>query len=226
LKEKVLIIAAHPDDEILGCGGTAARLVREHKQVFTAILGEGVTSRQDKRDRETNKAALDRLKEQIVRANKIIGIEDLFIHDFPDNRFDALPLLEIVKVVEDLIIKIEPDIIFTHFGNDLNVDHRLTYQAVVTAARPMSGKTVREIYSFEILSSTEWNFPSNFFPDVFFDIEKTLGLKLDAIREYQQELRDFPHPRSLKGIEVNAMNWGMKSGVKCAEAFKTVRILK
>jgi LmbE family N-acetylglucosaminyl deacetylase len=226
LKKKVLIIAAHPDDEILGCGGTAARLVRENKKVFTAILGEGVTSRQDKRDREKSKAALYRLKEQIIRANKIIGIEDLFIHDFPDNRFDTVPLLEIVKVVEDLIIQIEPDIIFTHFGNDLNVDHRLTYQAVLTAVRPMSGKTVREIYSFEILSSTEWNFPSNFCPEIFYDIEKTMDLKLDAIREYQQELRDFPHPRSLKGIEVNAMGWGMKAGVKYAEAFKAVRILK
>jgi LmbE family N-acetylglucosaminyl deacetylase len=226
LKENVLIIAAHPDDEILGCGGTAARLVGEKKQVFTAILGEGVTSRQEKRDRETNKAALDRLKEQIVRANKIIGIDDLFVHDFPDNRFDTVPLLDIVKAVEKLIDQTKPDIIFTHHGNDLNADHRLTYQAVLTATRPIRTKTVKEVYSFEILSSTEWNFPANFCPDVFFDIEKTLNLKLTAIKEYQQELRDFPHPRSLKGIEVNAMNWGMKSGMKYAEAFQAVRILK
>ena len=226
MKEKVLIIAAHPDDEILGCGGTAARYVMENKKVYTAILGEGITSRRETRDREKDQAELARLKEQIRRANKIIGVSDLFIHDFPDNRFDTVPLLEIVKAVEKLVFKIEPKIIFTHFGNDLNCDHRLTYQAVLTATRPIGGTTVKEIYSFETLSSTEWNFPSRFDPDVFFDIENTLKLKMDAIKRYEKELRDFPHPRSLKGIEINAMNWGMKCGVKYAEAFKAVRILK
>lgn len=226
MKKKILIIAAHPDDEIIGCGGSAARLVKENNEVYTMILGEGVTSREDYRNRERNKNELDRLKEQSRQANEIIGVRNLFLHDLPDNRFDTVPFLEIVKTVEEIKNKIKPDIIFTHFKHDLNLDHRLTFQAVITATRPIHGETVKEVYSFEILSSSEWNYPSSFNPDMFFDIENTLTVKLDAMKVYRQELRDYPHPRSLKGIELNAQNWGMKSGLPYAEAFKVVRILK
>jgi LmbE family N-acetylglucosaminyl deacetylase len=223
---KILIIASHPDDEILGCGGTVARLIKEGYEAYTLILGEGVTSRDRERDREKRKKEFEELKKNIYKANKIIGIKEVFIYDFPDNRFDTVPLLDIVKVIEDIKDKIKPHTVFTHYKDDLNIDHRITCKAVLTATRPLFNETVKEIYSFEVLSSTEWNYPVSFYPDVFFDITDTLDLKLKAMNEYKSELRDFPHPRSLEAIRLNAEYWGMKVGNKSAEVFKNVRLLK
>ncbi len=224
-EKRLLVVAAHPDDEILGCGGTVARLVDEGYEAYSLVLGEGITSRDDKRDQEKRAEDIKQLKKQISRANKIVGIKEVFTHEFPDNRFDTLPLLDIVKVIEKLKNQIRPDLIFTHFEKDLNIDHRITYQAVVTATRPLPREPVRCIYSFEILSSTEWNWPLSFSPDVFFNIEKGINKKIEAMREYKSELRDFPHPRSLKGIKLNAEYRGMLTGLKYAEAFKLVRAI-
>jgi len=224
--KKILIIAAHPDDEVLGCGGTAARLVKEGNEAYTLVLGEGITSRDASRQREKRQQELVQLKKQVHEANGVIGIKEIFTDDFPDNRFDSVPLLDIVKVIETIKNKIKPDIVFTHYEQDLNIDHRITYQAVLTAVRPTAGETVKEIYSFEVLSSTEWNFPLRFSPEVFFDISETIDIKLAAMEKYQSELKEFPHPRSLKGIRLNAEQWGMKTGLKYAEAFKLVRLIK
>jgi LmbE family N-acetylglucosaminyl deacetylase len=223
---KILIAAAHPDDEMLGCGGTAARWVKEGNQVYTLILGEGITSRDDTRQREKREAEITQLKKQIHQANAVLGVKEVFTYDFPDNRFDSVPLLDIVKVIENIKNKVKPGIVFTHYEQDLNIDHRITYRAVLTAMRPTAGETVKEIYSFEVLSSTEWNFPLRFSPDVFFDISETIDMKLAAMEKYQSELREYPHPRSLKGIRLNAEQWGMKTGLKYAEAFKLVRLVK
>lgn len=225
MTKKILIIAAHPDDEILGCGGTAARLIKEGHEVYTAILGEGITSRDDSRQREKREEEIARLKKQVHEANSVIGVKEVFLYDFPDNRFDSVPLLDIVKVIEALKTKLKPDTIFTHFEADLNIDHRVTYRAVMTATRPVPGETVKEIYSFEVLSSTEWNYPLSFSPDCFYDISETMDVKVKALEKYSSEMRDYPHPRSVKGVELNAENWGMKSGVPFAEAFKSVRMI-
>jgi LmbE family N-acetylglucosaminyl deacetylase len=224
--KKILIIAAHPDDEVLGCGGTAARLVKEGNEAYTLILGEGITSRDDSRQKEKREQEIVQLKKQVHEANHVIGIKEVFTYDFPDNRFDSVPLLDIVKVTETIKNKVKPDIVFTHYEQDLNIDHRVTYQAVLAAMRPTVGETVKEIYSFEVLSSTEWNYPLRFSPDVFFDISETLKSKLSAMEKYQSELREYPHPRSIKGIRLNAEQWGMKTGLQYAEAFKLVRLVK
>jgi len=226
MPKKNLIIAAHPDDEIIGCGGTAARLIKEGQQVYTLILGEGITARDKKRSSEKRESEIKLLKQQVVEANKIIGVTDVFAYDFPDNRFDTVPLLDVIKKIEEIQQQVGPDVVFTHFMDDLNIDHRITYQAVLTAFRPMVGQTVKEIYSFEVLSSTEWRFPLTFSPDCFFDISGTIALKAKAMEKYTSELGEFPHPRSRKGIYLNAENWGMKTGMAYAEAFKTVRILR
>ncbi|HLP62693.1 MAG TPA: PIG-L family deacetylase [Candidatus Deferrimicrobium sp.] len=226
INKKVLIIAAHPDDEVLGCGGTAARLVKEGHDVYTAILGEGITSRDDTRQPEKRAEEFARLKEQSQDANEILGIKELFLFDFPDNRFDTVPLLDIVKVIEKVKKNVEPGIIFTHFQNDLNIDHQITYRAVMTASRPMPGETVKEIYAFEVLSSTEWCFPLSFSPDCFFDITAAIDIKTAALEKYQGELKEYPHPRSIKGMRLNAEQWGMKTGVSYAEAFKVVRLMR
>ena len=226
MSKKTLIIAAHPDDEVLGCGGTAARSVKEGNEAYTLILGEGITSRDDSRQREKREQDIIQLKKQVHEANRVIGIKEVFTFDFPDNRFDSVPLLDIVKVIETIKNKIKPDIVFTHYEQDLNIDHRVTYQAVLTAMRPTAGETVKEIYSFEVLSSTEWNYPLRFSPDVFVDISETMEMKVAAMEKYQCELRKYPHPRSLKGIRLNAEQWGMKTGLQYAEAFKLVRVVK
>jgi LmbE family N-acetylglucosaminyl deacetylase len=226
MRNKILIVSAHPDDEVLGCGGTVARLVKEGYQAYTLILGEGITSRDEKRDRAKRETEIQKLRDQAKKANKIIGVEEVFMYDFPDNRFDTVPLLDIVKVIEKIKNDIKPDIIFTHYGKDLNIDHQITYKAVITATRPVVGEPVKEIYSFEVPSSTEWNFPLSFSPDVFFDISETIDIKIKALEEYKTELREYPHPRSLEGIKINAQSWGLKIGVKYAEVFKCIRIIK
>jgi len=226
MSKRVLIIAAHPDDEVLGCGGTAARLAHEGYEVFSAILGEGVTSRDVSRQREKREDQVAELKAHIREANEIIGVREVFTFDLPDNRFDSVDLLDVVKIVEGLKHQVKPEIIFTHYHQDLNIDHRVTYDAVLTATRPMRGEIVKEIYAFEVLSSTEWHFPLSFNPDCFYDIHETLKAKEEAMAAYPGELRSFPHPRSLKGIRLQAEAWGMKTGLLFAEAFKTIRILR
>jgi LmbE family N-acetylglucosaminyl deacetylase len=221
---KILIVAAHPDDEVLGCGGTIARFLSEgNVEVATLILGEGVTSRDKNRDREGREREIAVLKKNIMDANKILGIEKVFSFDFPDNRFDTVALIDIVKVIEEVKQAFMPDIIFTHFAHDMNVDHAITNKAVLTATRPMADECVKEIYAFEVLSSTEWNFPLSFSPDMFVDISTTLVKKQEAMKVYKSELREFPHPRSIEGISLNAKNWGMKIGLPYGEAFQTLR---
>lgn len=226
MNKKILIVAAHPDDEVLGCFGTVARLIQEGYEAYTLILGEGKTSRDDIRDAANKKDEINILKNEIEEANALIGIKKVFIEHFPDNRFDSVDLLDIVKVVSNVKNEINPDIIFTHFANDLNIDHQITYQAVITATRPMENETVKEIYSFEILSSTEWNYPLSFAPDTYFDISQTIDLKIDAMKCYQSELCTYPHPRSLEGIKLNSSYMGMRVGKKHVEAFKCVRAIK
>lgn len=223
---RILIIAAHPDDEILGCAGTVARLVKEGCEAYTLILGEGITSRDKERQRGKRGKEILKLKEQAHKANKTIGVKKIFVYDFPDNRFDTVPFLDIVKAIEEVKNQIKPQIIFTHYEKDLNIDHQITYKAVLTATRPLLNESVKEIYSFEVLSSTEWNYPLSFSADVFFDISETLDLKLKAMAFYKSEIKNYPHPRSLEGIRNNAEIRGMKVGLRYAEAFKLVRMIR
>jgi LmbE family N-acetylglucosaminyl deacetylase len=223
----ILVIAAHPDDEVLGCGGTIARLTSEGNNVYTLILGEGVTSRDRERDLTKRENEIAELKKQAENANRILGVKKVYAYDFPDNRFDTVPLLDIIKTIEIIKEDIKPDIVFTHHCGDLNIDHQITFKAVMTAFRPIKDESVKELYSFEIPSSTEWNGPSlltHFIPDYFVDVNKSLKVKINALKEYETELREFPHPRSLNAVELNAKQWGVKMGFKAAEAFKTIRI--
>ena len=225
----ILVIVAHPDDEVLGCGGTIARLTSEGSYVYTLILGEGVTSRDSKRDRTKRENEIAELRKQAENANKILGVKKLYAYDFPDNRFDTVPLLDIIKTIEKIKNSVKPDIVFTHHCGDLNIDHQITFKAIMTACRPIKDESVKEIYSFEIPSSTEWNAPFSltyFMPDYFVNINKSLVAKINALKEYKTELRDFPHPRSLKAIDLNAKQWGVRVGVEAAEAFKIVRLIK
>lgn len=222
----ILVVAAHPDDEILGCGGTIARHVMTGATCHILILGEGITSRDDQREAEVRMHEIEKIKKQAKKAASIIGATSLETFSFPDNRMDSVDLLDVIKPVEKAIEKVRPDVIYTHHFGDLNIDHQVTARAVETAIRPLSKWKVKEIYAFEIPSSTDWSFsnPCNrFHPNCYIDIGDTLDIKLKAFKIYSGEERTFPHPRSLESLIHNAKVRGSQSGLDAAEAFSLIR---
>lgn len=222
---KVLVIAAHPDDEVLGCGGAIARLAKEGHELNIAILGEGVTSRYEKRE-AADQSLIGALQAKSRQVAELLGATSHFQGKLPDNRFDTIPLLEVIKDLERLVEEIQPEVIFTHGGADLNIDHTIVHRAVLTATRPMASCPVKAIYTFEIPSSTEWafgQFHSPFRPNVFVDIVSSLEIKIQAMAVYESESRPFPHPRSREALLANARRWGSVVGLEAAEAFELVR---
>jgi LmbE family N-acetylglucosaminyl deacetylase len=225
-KKKIffLIIAAHPDDEILGCGGTAAKLISEGYSGSTLIVSEGITSRDKNRNLSLRAKELKTLKKKCIIANKKIGINKVYFLDFPDNRLDTVALLDIIKKIEELVEIIKPRVIFTHNNSDLNRDHKIVYDAVITACRPFPDSKIKEILSYEVLSSTNWSSPeeNDFKPNVYFDITKTINKKLKALSIYNSEMRKYPHARSLKAVDALSKFRGSTVGFKNAEAFKQI----
>lgn len=223
-----LIIAAHPDDEVLGCGGTIARLTKEMQNVYIAILGEGITSRYSHRE-QANVKSLETLQNSSKRVSEFLGVKELFLHNLPDNRFDTIPLLDIVKIIEALIDKVKPSAIFMHHGGDLNIDHSIIHRATLTATRPIAGQSVKQVYAYEVPSSTEWafnQFTTGFQANVFVDISMTIEKKIKALEIYDSEARIFPHPRSPETLQVLAKRWGSVCGLKTAEAFQLIREIR
>lgn len=215
----VLVVAAHPDDEILGCGGVIAKHKKNGDKVNVLIAAEGITSRNLKLKDKQN---LDKLKSEANSANEVLGVDNLYLEGLPDNRLDKLLRLETVKLIEKYIKKTQPVIIYTHHSGDVNIDHQVLHHSVVTACRPIPDMSVKEILYFEVLSSTEWQTPySNtiFTPNWFVEINDTIDLKLKAIECYKSEMREWPHPRSIKGVETLALHRGGSIGVDFAEAF-------
>ena len=220
----VLVIAAHPDDEVLGCGGTIARLAREGRDVHIAILGEGITSRTASRE-EVDPAELVALARDADKVGALLGAASVRRFDLPDNRFDQVPLLDVVKLIESVIDEIRPSEVFTQHGGDLNIDHAVTFRATMTATRPMTGAPVRALYAYEVASSTEWafgRFEPAFEPNHFVDISDTLEVKIRAMALYESESRAYPHPRSPEALEAVARKWGSTVGVVAAEAFQQI----
>jgi LmbE family N-acetylglucosaminyl deacetylase len=226
--KKILVVVAHPDDELLGVGATMHHLIKHYQsQVRVVILGEGITSRADARDREQWQKELDIHRNNIYVAQKCVGYQSVGIYDFPDNRFDTIALLDLVKVVEKEKQDFQPEIIFTHHGSDTNIDHRRTFEAVITATRPMVHETVKSIFTFETPSSTEWqafNYPNPFLPNFFvsFD-EESLEAKIEGMESYEFEKRKYPHPRSPEALKILAQRWGVVIGKPFAEAFMLIR---
>ncbi len=220
-----LVIAAHPDDEVLGCGGTIKRLTSEGEDVYIAILGEGITSRYN--DREiADQSLIDALNANSKAVAEYLGAKDLFMYGLPDNRFDMVPLLDIVKIVETLVEKLQPTTVFTQHGGDLNIDHVQTYRSVLTATRPMKGSSIKNVYSYQVASSTEWafqQFAPKFEPNLFVDISNTIEDKIHGIQMYESEVRAFPHPRSPEALRSQARYFGSMTGLDFAEAFCIIR---
>ena len=224
----ILVVAAHPDDEILGCGGTMTRLAGEGHEVRIAILAEGMSSRYAHRE-DADQQQLQHLHARAQQAADKVGAKGLVLCKLPDNRLDTVPLLDVVKTVEDLVARFRPEIIYTHHPGDLNVDHGVVHRAVLTATRPMTGQCVRDVYAFEVPSSTEWAFQRlepSFRPNVFVDIADSLETKIAALACYDTETRKFPHPRSPEALRAIATRWGSVVGLQAAEAFELIRSVR
>ncbi len=223
-----MVVVAHPDDELLGLGATMNRLIQDY-QVTThvVILGEGITSRSDMRDTEKWKNELAVHRENILNAQKAIGYHSVSTYDFADNRFDTVALLDIIKVIEKEKGLFNPDVIFTHHGGDVNIDHQRTFESVLTACRPMQFETVKSIITFETPSGTEWRAnsdPRHFLPNFFVTVSKNnLDSKIRGMESYEFESRSYPHPRSPKALEILAQRWGVAIGSEYAEAFQIIR---
>lgn len=225
MNKSLLIVAAHPDDEVLGCGGTLALLADQGAQVHVAFLADGVFSRDPSHGRQVDLVAR---RAAAQKACDVLGVKSVSFGDFPDNRMDTVALLDITKAVEELIARRQPDTIFTHHAGDLNIDHRRIHEAVVTACRPQRGCSVKTLLCFEVPSSTEWQLSGSapvFAPNWFVDISATLDRKLAALDAYAAELRPWPHPRSKQGVEHLARWRGATIGSEAAEAFMLGRQL-
>lgn len=225
---RILIVAAHPDDEVLGCGGTIARHADAGDQVQVLIVSEGATSRQQHRDRSQAKQELSTLAQAAQQSSAILGAQGVELLDLPDNRLDSLDLLDLIKQIEERIARHQPQVVYSHHVGDVNVDHRRLHQAVVTACRPMPGQPVRQLLSFEVASSTEWQPPNSapaFQPNLFVDITDQWERKRQALEAYVAEMRPWPHARSIKALEHLARWRGAQVGVEAAEAFCLLRQL-
>lgn len=218
--ERVLAVVAHPDDETLLCGATLAKHAAAGDPVSVFVLADGVMSR-------TGGTIIPQaFKERhgmFRNACKILGTEDVWIRAYPDNRMDTRPLLEIVKDIESHVERFKPTVVYTHWHGDLNIDHQIVSQAVMTACRPLPGATVRRVLMGECPSSTEWGIGQMFYPTWFEDVSGTIEQKLKAMECYGTELREYPHPRSIEGIRSLAQLRGVVSGRKMAEAFVVAR---
>ncbi len=221
----ILVVAAHPDDEVLGCGASMAKWSNAGFEVNVLIMAEGTTSRDKVRNREKRIDELSALAKSARSAGKILGVGSVQLLDFPDNRMDSVDRLEVIKAVEEHINLLKPVTVVTHHSGDLNIDHRIVHEAVVTACRPKPGNRVLRLLSFEINSSTEWqpDSVSSFQPNWFEDVSGFISRKLQALEAYSIEMRPWPHSRSLKAVEHLARWRGATVGTEAAESFMLLR---
>jgi LmbE family N-acetylglucosaminyl deacetylase len=218
---RILTVAAHPDDETLGAGGTIAYHTARGDEVCVLIVSDGVTSRHDR---------VEQQQECALRACETLGVSKVVFGGLPDQRLDTLSLLNVIGPIEDSIRNFRPDVVLTHFKEDANQDHRLVFQATLVAVRPVDHTSIRRFLCFETPSSTEWAGPfvgSVFAPNVYVDITETLSTKLEAMKAYADthvsEVRPYPHPRSYEALEVYARRHGVVAGIGAAEPFMLVR---
>lgn len=224
--KKVLVVCAHPGDEILGCGGTVMHHVRSGDQVRVLVMGDGWTSRVRTIEKARDVVDLDVLEGQGRAALAMLGVDCVDYLRFPDNRFDTLPLLELIKEIEQVKQAFDPDIVYTNSPYDLSVDQLKTSRAVITAFRPQPRDNKVTIFCFEVPSSTEWNIAEglgNFAPNHFVDIAATLAGKIEAHKKLSMEVRPWPHPRSPEAIEYHARSRGATVGLEAAETFVLLR---
>lgn len=215
--KNILVIAPHPDDEVLGCGGTIAKHKKQEDKIYLCVITKAYTPNW------SEKFIKDRLKE-VEKANKILGVEKTYFLDFPTVKLDTIPQKELNNAIHKVITKVKPDIMYIPHKGDLNKDHRLIFEASLVAIRPINKHRIKKVLSYETLSETEWGqsiYP--FVPNVYIDISKSLNKKLEAMKVYKNQIKKYPHPRSLKIIEVLAEKRGSEVNLKFAEAFILIK---
>ncbi|MDB4603795.1 PIG-L family deacetylase [bacterium] len=228
MNQNILVVAAHSDDEALGCGGTIAKHILKGDSVYVVFLTDGVSSRNADGSGATDAVArVSALKAALA----VLGVEESNVtsFSFPDNALDSVPRLEVVKAVESVVSDIKPQVVYTHHPGDLNIDHRYAFEATMIACRPQPGSSVKEIYSYEVPSSTAWagaSYGRHFEPNLYVDIADYLNCKMKALTEYEEEMRIFPHARSKEALEHLARYRGSQVGLLAAEAFVVERIIK
>ena len=220
MSKTVLVVSAHSDDEVLGCGGTIARHTKSGDKVHLIFMTNGVGSRKAKKEE------IELRKRVAQESADILGVSSIQQFDFPDNKMDTIALLDVVQAIEEVIDKLKPGIIYTHHIGDLNIDHQITHKAVITACRPQPNFCVKEIYAFEVLSSAEWNTPgvAVFSPNVFIDITDYIDIKKQVLEVYSEEIRQPPHSRSIDNVLRLTALRGNSVGVEHTEAFELVRM--
>ena len=227
MKKNILVLAAHPDDEVLGCGGTIAKHSSDGDFVHVAFMSDGVSSRDGEQEALNNE--LESRRASANAALKILGVNSISFGDFPDNKMDLIATINVAKMIEQLIAEYEPQIIFTHHFGDVNVDHKKVHEATVVACRSQPNHPVKSILCYEVPSSTEWQLSDKykeFNPNYFVDISSFMDKKILSLNEYEFEMRAWPHPRSIKAIRHLAHWRGSTSGLDSAEAFMVGRIIE
>lgn len=223
--KKILVVVAHADDEILGVGGTIARLAKEN-EVYVLILTDSCSSQYANQD---VCAIIEEKKKCAVAANKLVGVKEVIYSDLPDMRLRETPHTKINAVIEKYIEEIKPQIVLTHHFGDVNLDHQEVYKSVMVAARPTQTQSVERVYTFEVLSATEWQSSDAryaFIPNTYIDISDTIDKKVKAMEAYSQEVRKYPHPRSKEAILNLAAYRGQSVGMEYAEGLCLVRDLR
>jgi LmbE family N-acetylglucosaminyl deacetylase len=210
----ILVIGAHPDDELLGCGGTVALHAARGEHVTSVIICEGESLRY-------GEGSVGQ-REHAAAAAHLLGVKDLRLLGFPDQRLDTFPMLKIVQAIEQVVEEVQPRIVYCQYGGDINYDHKVVFEAVLVATRPVLPH-IRAVYAFDTASSTEWGYPRSFVPDTWVDIGATLERKLAAMACYASEVRPWPHPRSLEALRAKAAATGCQALMTAAEAFMTIR---
>lgn len=224
MSENVLIIIAHSDDETISMAGTICKHIKKGDKVYVSSMTNGVGSRPKQNDSDINERKLSAIK-----ASQILGFQWIESYDFDDNAMDNYPLIQIVKCIENIKTKYKPNLIYTHSNSDLNIDHRIVLNAVLTAFRPQPGELCKEIRLFEVPSSTDYGSTAlspRFNPNLFIDISNFWDKKLLALKSYDSEMREYPHSRSIDGILNLSRRRGNQVGFDLAEAFEVVRKLE
>lgn len=222
--KKILIIAAHPDDDVLGCGGVISKFSSKGYEFRVIFVAEGSSCRFQKIGADEIEAVIQKRNQFGINALNKLSIDNYHFYNLPCGRLDTVPIIEINKIIEDEINRFRPDTVLTHSENDTNNDHVIIFKSTIMATRPSAQFVVRNVISYEILSSSEWKFSKSFEPNIFIEIsEKDVENKYMALLEYKSEVKKYPFPRSIDGIKVLAQYRGMQSGVNYAEAFKIIR---
>ncbi len=219
---EIAAIVAHPDDEVLGCGGTLARFASQGRKSHVLIMGDGESARWNEPNPRPVKQLIEERRASAREACKVLGCTSVNFLDLPDNRFDTVELLKVVKHIEAFIAHHQPSTVFTHHGGDVNIDHRVVHEGVLAACRPLPGEPVKELLFFEVPSSSEWRTRGStelFAPNYFVNIATTFSTKMAALNIYRNEMRDFPHPRSTEAVKALVQWRGATAGVEAAEAF-------